>query len=180
MTWICGIHIRLCNKLDKFLKTFLNKKWKVIVDYMLIEMFLTKEGKKQLQRSLKESSIYCILIFYRSSHLRCFIEISLNSEENTFTRIFFLIKVPASQVFSCEFCEIFKNTCFTEHLRTTASDFLPSIQLIRANQFFLVLSVGWMRDVFLLSGSKKAMMQFHIALDVIPKIKPRRRRSEFQ
>ena len=25
------------------------------------------------------------------------------------------------QVFSCEFCEIFNNTFFTEHLRTTAS-----------------------------------------------------------
>ena len=24
-------------------------------------------------------------------------------------------------MFSCEFCEIFKNTCFTEHLRATAS-----------------------------------------------------------
>ena len=24
-------------------------------------------------------------------------------------------------MFSCEFCEIFKNTFFTEHLRTTAS-----------------------------------------------------------
>ena len=28
-----------------------------------------------------------------------------------------------AQVFSCEFCEIFKNTFFTEYLRTTASDF---------------------------------------------------------
>ena len=26
-----------------------------------------------------------------------------------------------AQVFSCEFCEIFGNTFFTEHLRTTAS-----------------------------------------------------------
>ena len=26
-----------------------------------------------------------------------------------------------AQVFSCEFCEISKNTFFTEHLRTTAS-----------------------------------------------------------
>ena len=25
-------------------------------------------------------------------------------------------------MFSCEFCEIFKNTFFTEHLRTTASE----------------------------------------------------------
>ena len=45
---------------------------------------------------------------------------------------------------------------------------------------FLVLIVLCMRDVFLLRGSKKAMMQFQIALDMIPKIKPARQRSEFQ
>ena len=28
-----------------------------------------------------------------------------------------------AQLFSCEFCEISKNTLFTEHLRTTASIF---------------------------------------------------------
>ena len=32
-----------------------------------------------------------------------------------------------SQVFSCEFCKIYKNTFFTEHLRTTAS---VSLQII--------------------------------------------------
>ena len=31
------------------------------------------------------------------------------------------IKTSLGQVFSCEFCEIFKNTFFTEHLWTTAS-----------------------------------------------------------
>ena len=43
---------------------------------------------------------------------------------------FFLIKLQAlrlhekeipTQVFSCEYCEIFKDTYFEEHLRTTAS-----------------------------------------------------------
>ena len=33
-----------------------------------------------------------------------------------------LEKDTQAQVFSCEFCEIFKNTYLTEHLRTTASD----------------------------------------------------------
>ena len=33
----------------------------------------------------------------------------------------FINKETLAQVFSCEFCEIFKNTFFTEHLRTTAS-----------------------------------------------------------
>ena len=32
-----------------------------------------------------------------------------------------LLKKTLAQVFSCEFCEISKNTSFTEHLRTTAS-----------------------------------------------------------
>ena len=33
----------------------------------------------------------------------------------------FIKKETLTQVFSCEFCEISKNTFFTEHLRTTAS-----------------------------------------------------------
>ena len=35
-------------------------------------------------------------------------------------------------------------------------------------------------DVFLVSGFKKALMHFHIALDMIPKFKPARHTSEFQ
>ena len=34
----------------------------------------------------------------------------------------FIKKQTLAQVFSCEFWENFKNTFFTEHLRTTASD----------------------------------------------------------
>ena len=55
------------------------------------------------------------------------LKISQSSKENTYARASFLIKLQASicnfiknetlaQVFSCEFCEIFKNT-FIEHLR---------------------------------------------------------------
>ena len=54
-------------------------------------------------------------------------KISQNSQENTCARVAFLIKLQAdacnfikkvtlAQVFSCEFCEIFKNTFFMEHL----------------------------------------------------------------
>ena len=61
------------------------------------------------------------------------LEISQNSQEKSSTRVFFLNKVvrlqpinfikkeTLAQVLSCEFCEIFKNTFSTEHLRTTAS-----------------------------------------------------------
>ena len=73
----------------------------------------------------------------RSSHRRCFVrkvflEILENSQENTCARVSFLIKLQASacnfikketlaQLFCCESCKIYKDTFFTEHLRTTAS-----------------------------------------------------------
>ena len=50
-----------------------------------------------------------------------FIEISQNLQENSFVAVCFLIKlqacnliqkVPPTQLFSCEFCEIFKNVFF--------------------------------------------------------------------
>ena len=63
---------------------------------------------------------------------KLFLKISQNSQKNTSARVSFLIKLQASElqlykketlalVFSWEFCEIFKNTFFTEHLRTAAS-----------------------------------------------------------
>ena len=78
---------------------------------------------------------------YKSSHRRCsikkvFLKISQNSQENTCSRVFFLIKLRASnfikketlaQVLSCEFCEIFKNIFFREHLRVTASGFTVTL-----------------------------------------------------
>ena len=56
------------------------------------------------------------------------LEILQNSQENICTRVSFLIKFQAeacnfikketlARVFSCEFCEISKNTFFIEHLR---------------------------------------------------------------
>ena len=35
----------------------------------------------------------------------------------------FIKKEVLTQVFSCKFCEIFKNTFFKEHLRATASGY---------------------------------------------------------
>ena len=52
---------------------------------------------------------------------KVFLEISQNLQENTCARVSFLIKLQAcnfikketlAQVFSCEFCEISKNTFF--------------------------------------------------------------------
>ena len=49
-------------------------------------------------------------------------KISQNSQKNTFARVCFLIKLQVffketlAQVFSFEFCEVLKNTFFTEYL----------------------------------------------------------------
>ena len=60
------------------------------------------------------------------------LDISENSQENTCGRVSYefagrsatlLKKETLAQVFSCEFCEISKNTFLTEHLRATASDY---------------------------------------------------------
>ena len=45
----------------------------------------------------------------------------------------FIKKETLAQVFSCEFCEISKNTFFTEHLWGTASDFQFNQFLCRIN-----------------------------------------------
>ena len=48
-------------------------------------------------------------------------------------------KETLAQVFSCEFCEIFKNTLFTEHLRVTASgSYKKPIPLLNPSQQKLV------------------------------------------
>ena len=54
-------------------------------------------------------------VFQRCSVEKVFLEISQNSQENTFARFSFSIKLQAetlSQVFFCEFCEISESTFF--------------------------------------------------------------------
>ena len=74
---------------------------------------------------------------YGSSHQRCSVRKGVLRNLAKFTgkdlcqSLFFnkvsglrpatLLKKRLAQVFSCEFCEIFKNIFFTEHLWTTAS-----------------------------------------------------------
>ena len=68
------------------------------------------------------------VVFYKKGVLKN----SQNSQENSCAIVSFLLKLQAeacsfvkkgtlTQVFSCEFCEIFKNTLFTEHHWATAS-----------------------------------------------------------
>ena len=64
---------------------------------------------------------------------KVFLKISQNSQENACVSLFFnkvaglrpatlWKKQTLAQVLSCEFCEIFKNAFFTEHLWMTASN----------------------------------------------------------
>ena len=59
--------------------------------------------------------------FRRCSSKQVFLKIWQYSQENTISRNLFLNKVsdlrPPTQVFSCEYCEIFKNSFFIEHLQ---------------------------------------------------------------
>ena len=53
----------------------------------------------------------------------------------------FIKKEILPQVFSCEFCEIFKNTYFMEHVRTTAfaSPVLRHRMKVFGNNFYIVV-----------------------------------------
>ena len=66
-----------------------------------------------------------------------FLEISQNSQENNFIK-----KETLTLVFSGEFCEISKNTFFTEHLWATASvSFFTFASVLFVNTFIIFLSV---------------------------------------
>ena len=69
------------------------------------------------------------MLFYRSSHRRCFVRKGVLRNFAKFTgknlhqSLYFIKKETLVQAFSCEFCEISKNTFSPEHLQTTASVF---------------------------------------------------------
>ena len=52
---------------------------------------------------------------------KLFLKITQYSQENT-CGVFFQQKEVATQVFSCEYCKIFKKTYFEDYLRKAASE----------------------------------------------------------
>ena len=73
-------------------------------------------------------------------------------------------KEALAQVFSCDFCEISKNTFFTEHFRATASVFEMQFlsfsrrkypKFLPAGPFFLVLSLKCLSEC---PNSKKTLL----------------------
>ena len=99
--------------------------------------------KRREENTIKKSNLqtfYSIMSYSRllhigevqSSHRRCSVKKAVLKNFTNFTGkplcwSLFLINFQAfrratpAQVFSCEICEIFKNTYFKEHLRTTAA-----------------------------------------------------------
>ena len=86
-------------------------------------------------RYYHSETIVSELLKFRSSHRRCSVGKGVLRKLAKFTgkplcqspffnnvaACNFIKKDAPKQVFSCEFCEISKNTLFTEHLRATAS-----------------------------------------------------------
>ena len=92
--------------------------------------------KEMIKSKADEKGDKAVYKTTRSSHQMCslknvFLKISQNSQENNCDKDCFLIKLQATlaQVFSYEFCEIFKNTFFTEQLWTTAFKLLIIIRI---------------------------------------------------
>ena len=65
---------------------------------------------------------YIFLNIYRNSHRRCSVKKGVLTRFAKFREVCNFIKIETLlQVFSCEFCEMPKNTFFTEHVLTTGS-----------------------------------------------------------
>ena len=56
-------------------------------------------------------------------------------------------KKTPTQVFSCALCENFKNTFFTEHLRTTVSAIFSNQENFKINRSWLFRRKAWRKDL---------------------------------
>ena len=78
----------------------------------------------------------------RSSHRKCSIKkLFLKTSCNL------ILKNIPTQVFFYEYCEIFKNTYFEEHLRTAASEHFQPCSSIGRSRFFTTLFVIVIKSV---------------------------------
>ena len=77
-------------------------------------------------------------MFYKKSVLRNFIKFTRKNLCQSLLN--FIINGTLVQVFSCEFCEIFKNAFFTKHLRATASGLVKPC--LNSDLYFLSKTFG--------------------------------------
>ena len=95
-----------------------------------------------IKRILAVARSSCLEVFYEKGVLQNFAKFA----GNTCVGVSFLIKLqPASlqlsiHVFSCEFCEIFKNIFFTEPLQTATSVLTRSILISSKNSLLYFFS----------------------------------------
>ena len=93
-------------------------------------------------KGLVPLALFFLLYCFHSSQWKHYLGLTSRSDVNsvTFQRHWrcsikkeacnFMKKETLAQVFSCEFCKIFKNSFFTENLRVTASNFSISMLLL--------------------------------------------------
>ena len=107
------------------------------------KIYILQTGRKSLRKFKKNKNIFIIVteaVVQRCSVKMVFLEISQDSQENTCARdsdlINFIKKESLAQVFSSEFCEIFRNTflqntsggCFWRVSSSQQKLRLPSLQ----------------------------------------------------
>ena len=94
----------------------------------------------------------------RCSVKKVFLKISQNSQENTCARVSFLMKLQAQtcnftkkealiQIFSCEFCEFFKNNFFIEHLQWLLLEWMNfryTTKYLKFNVLFKLFDKAWL------------------------------------
>ena len=110
-------------------------------------------------------------VIRRFSIRKAFLKISQNSQKNTCSRVSFVIqlkaeaynfikKVTLTQMFFCEFWEMFKSTFFTEHLHPKISENWKVKLLIQSNLAFCaepgLMNTGfpWQMSINFLIDSK--------------------------
>ena len=95
-----------------------------------------------LHINLQDVWSYFVDFNYRSSQRRCSIKKGALKNYAKFLRLqFYLKRDPTGTVFPYEFCGTFKNSCFTEHLRTTVSAISMHNTFCTATSFLIVLKI---------------------------------------
>ena len=96
---------------------------------------------------------------------KLFLKMSQNWPENTSVRFTFLIKLQASpleketQVFSREFCEIFRNPFFKVHLRWLPLNIHVDMMFFLMNKFYKLFNIQQMRSNTLSSWHRLSVIK---------------------
>ena len=112
-------------------KSFQNQtsQFKLKITQDVIKKEICWYGRLTITQNLSTYIYNSEAVAQKYSVKKMFLEISQNSQENTCARVSFLVNLQAETlalVLSCEFCEISKNTFFTEHLPGLAVSWVRS------------------------------------------------------